>query len=193
MSNAHHPKHDIDIDLVPDLDMIDGLRHGDTFHHPHHEIKQFTNPTPSDANTPEKVSAWIYPKLHQEITGRPDGFLGGCEIRVKDCARCRPKKIDNSWLLPKEQAKIHPTDNSWRPKEWLVAGTLSPTPPTTYQVRCFTCEEEEADPNISAFNGKTLHTDATKQVQSNRHPEPIPIPGHPVKDSPFLRKERMSE
>jgi hypothetical protein len=174
-SNAHHPKHDIDIDLAPDLELIDGLHHANTFHHhsnPHND---------KDTAAPEKVSAWIYPKSHQEITGRPEAFLGGCGIRVQDCTRCRPKKLDTSWLLPTNEETTHETDDPWRPKEWLVAGKLSPTPPSICHVRCVRCEENERP---------AIFPDV---VELSRHPEPIPIHGHPVKDSPFLRREQTSE
>lgn len=177
VNNAHHPKHDIDIDLAPDLELIDGLHHATTFHHHHHNHPHEDRCAPAT----EKVSPWIYPKLHQEITGRPEAFLGGCDIRIKDCTRCRPKKLDTSWLLPKQDEITYKTDNPWRPREWLVAGNLSSTPPRICHVRCIRCDEIERQ-SVSPAH-----------IPLGHHPEPIPIDGHPVKDSPFLRQERTSE
>jgi hypothetical protein len=178
VSNAHHPKHDIDIDLAPDLELIDGLHHAETFHHHHHHPNLHEE---NDTTTKEKVSPWIYPKFHQEITGRPEAYLGGCDIRVQDRTRCRPKKLDTSWLIHKEGETTYETNDPWHPKEWLVAGKLSPRPPKICHVGCIRCEETEKQP---------IPPD---HIQSRRHPSPIPIRGHPVKDSPFIRQERTSE
>jgi hypothetical protein len=183
ISNAHHPKHDVAIDLCPDLNEIDGLHNCKVHHHipptdviVEGSIKEQENPEPK-----EKINPWIYPKFHQEITGRPDAYLGGCECRfVHD----RPKPIQLELSLPIEHKLFH---DDWRPTEWLVDGNLTTKQPTgTY--KCDHCTSRRDD---NTRCGTDKYHKLSHDVH-HQHPDPIPINGHPVKDSPFFQMEQSS-
>ena len=136
-------------------------------------VKSSAAVEPAIEGSLQKVSAWIYPKLHQEIyTGRPTDFLGGCGDRLADCQQQR-KLFDE--LFPTENGIVlhhHPELHDWCPSEWLVAGRLSDEPPIYDHSEC----------------GNTSSHSRLGMTSSHRpaHPEPIQIEGHPVRNSPFL-------
>ena len=164
--NAHHPKHEAKIHLEPDLqEMLDCLR------------SEGFNPTAELTAIPEeklqKVSAWIYPKLHQEINGRPTELLGGCGSRLEECSRRKPVIV---WMCQKEKDhhQHHNEPHDWRPSEWLVSGRIC----------------KDAPVYDHSERGRIVHQKGMTYPEivfpHNKHPEPINIEGHLVQNSPFL-------
>jgi hypothetical protein len=92
MMNAHHPKHDIDIDLSPDLDEIDGLRHCGALHHHHHHTDNTENTKKeADIELPDQfilVLPVVYPELHR-IDSIRRLALGEMESRNDRCTSHR--------------------------------------------------------------------------------------------------------
>lgn len=92
LENAHHPKHEVDIHLYTDQEMLDRLR-SELFKHPAKQEEKML-----------KTSAWIHPELHQELTDRPTESDGRCGDHIVECPRRKPS-IVVSW--PEEKDHYH--------------------------------------------------------------------------------------
>lgn len=189
--NARHPEHKTDLGIDSEKEMVD------------HACSEGSKST-KDTDLPEeevlKVSAWIYPSVHQEIySGRPTDFLGGCGNRLAESPQhikwsnkqCHSEKDaaeqfgegdesetkqDSAWLCREKYQEI----NDWRPTEWLVGcGRMANDAPCVCsQKRIGSCPVwtgNIASPNHGDFNRETHRT----------HPEPIHIEGLVVQNSPF--------
>jgi len=162
-SNARHPTHnhhdDVNIQYESDEKMLDRVLHAKD--HATHDLEAVSEETEEKEEPLQKVSAWIYPKLHQEIyIGRPTDFMGGCGCRLEEASHRSPNSpvLKRFPLLQEREAqypetrKQERTPNSnlvheqahhereeWRPAEWLVDHRLSSEPPESPvrdQVHC---------------------------------------------------------
>lgn len=144
-----------------------------TCHSEQNEAKECTEP--KSGNKPVKVSAWIYPKVHQEIyEGRPKDFLGDARNRSRPRSENLLKSISsNGGKNDKAQAWIYPKDhqelNDFRHSEWL--GRV-----------------EHSSPTLKTW--KSSATNLTSGLKLNPLDE---IHGSPVKNSPFLAMQKQHD
>lgn len=112
LENAHHPIHEVDIHLEPDHEMLDCLIRD--------EWKRSAKLDALPEKKMQKVSDWIYPKLHQEITSCPTEFLGVVGDRHSDFPGrlCKNAPVSDhsecGCIVPKPSHIIegHPDQNS---------------------------------------------------------------------------------
>jgi hypothetical protein len=119
------------------------------------------------------VSAWIYPKVHQEIyEGRPKDYLGEARKRWGPKRENILKSISyddgekdkvQAWIYPKEHQEL----NDFRPSEWLG---------------------REDSSSLASRKWKSATTNLTCGPKINAADE---IHGSPVKNSPFLAMQKQ--
>lgn len=147
--NAHQPTHnphfDLNFQLESDRTILDQVLRQKVHHRAICNMNVVSEGEEKTDEPLQRASAWVYPKLHQEIiSGRPTDFMGGCGYRLEEASRsgrknpvklwekhnCEAKPLESKkdakdpvsgWVYPKQHQEIY----DWRPQEWLVDHHLS--------------------------------------------------------------------